>query len=365
MTDVQTIRAILDLARWAPSGDNTQPWRFEIVSPRHVVVHGFDTREHCVYDLDGHSSQIAIGALLESIRIAATGYSLAANVERRANTPETRPTFDVRFDQALVARSPLIDYLAVRTVQRRALATRRLPAVEKTALEASLGEGFHVHWLEGLNQRWRAARLMWLNAGLRLTIPEAYEVHRAIIEWRAQFSEDRIPERALGANWLTARLMHFAMKSWSRIAFMNRWLGGTVAPRIELDLIPSLACGAHFLVSAASPCRSVDDYVAAGAAMQRFWLTATSLRLQMQPEMTPLIFARYAAEGRSFSKTTQAKAAALAIGRGVAEVFGAARAACGVFMGRIGAGPTATARSLRLPLEKLLVDPTGADRLAR
>jgi nitroreductase len=21
---------ILDLARWAPSGDNTQPWRFEI-----------------------------------------------------------------------------------------------------------------------------------------------------------------------------------------------------------------------------------------------------------------------------------------------------------------------------------------------
>ena len=22
---------ILDLARWAPSGDNTQPWRFEIV----------------------------------------------------------------------------------------------------------------------------------------------------------------------------------------------------------------------------------------------------------------------------------------------------------------------------------------------
>jgi len=48
------IEQILDQARWAPSGDNTQPWRFEIKGPLHVVVHGSDTRRHCVYDLDGH-----------------------------------------------------------------------------------------------------------------------------------------------------------------------------------------------------------------------------------------------------------------------------------------------------------------------
>jgi hypothetical protein len=32
---------ILDLARWAPSGDNTHRWRFEIRSERHLVIHGF------------------------------------------------------------------------------------------------------------------------------------------------------------------------------------------------------------------------------------------------------------------------------------------------------------------------------------
>ena len=26
-----TIYRIIELARWAPSGDNTQPWRFEII----------------------------------------------------------------------------------------------------------------------------------------------------------------------------------------------------------------------------------------------------------------------------------------------------------------------------------------------
>jgi len=65
---------ILDLARWAPSGDNTQPWRFEIKNELEVVIHGFDTRDHCVYDLDGHPSQMALGGLLETMRIAATGH---------------------------------------------------------------------------------------------------------------------------------------------------------------------------------------------------------------------------------------------------------------------------------------------------
>ena len=31
MADRETLTRILELGRWAPSGDNTQPWRFEIV----------------------------------------------------------------------------------------------------------------------------------------------------------------------------------------------------------------------------------------------------------------------------------------------------------------------------------------------
>ena len=74
---------ILDLARWAPSGDNTQPWRFEIIDEHHLIVHAFDTRDHCVYDLDGRPSQIALGALLETIAIAASVHGLRAEFRRR------------------------------------------------------------------------------------------------------------------------------------------------------------------------------------------------------------------------------------------------------------------------------------------
>jgi nitroreductase len=356
MTALATARAILEEARWAPSGDNSQPWRFEILSGDHVVVHGFDTREHCVYDLDGHSSQLAIGALLETMRIAATAHGLRASAVRRGGTPESRPMFDVRFAaDPLLRPSPLAPCIRVRAVQRRALRMRSLASTEKAELEASVGDGYRVEWKEGLVNRWRAARLMWRNAGLRLTIPEAYEVHRRIIEWGARFSDDKIPEQALGVNPLTARLMRFAMKSWARVEFLNKWLGGTLAPRFELELVPSLACAAHFALVAERPCSRPDDYVSAGAAVQRFWLTACALGLQLQPEMTPLIFSRYATAGRRFSRVAGAQRSAQEIAEGVAVLFGTQAAARAVFMGRVGAGRPATARSLRLPLETLLV----------
>jgi hypothetical protein len=350
-------RAILSLARWAPSGDNTQPWRFELASARHVVVHGFDTRSHCVYDLDGRSSQLALGALLESIRIAASGERLLADITRRADAPEPQPVFDVRLMLAAGGTpSPLLPYVQTRCVQRRALSTRMLTSSEKKALEASVGSGYRVAWLEGLSNRWRAARLLWANAGLRLTLPEAFETHRSIIEWNARYSEDRIPERALGANRASTRLMRFALEgSWSRVEFMNRWLAGTVLPRVELDLVPALACGAHFLVWAESRLSTIDDYLAGGAVLQRFWLTATQLGLHLQPAMTPLIFSRYAGEGRRFSRLPHALPNATTIAAGLAELFGPQPALNAVFMGRIGAGLAPKARSLRLPLERLIV----------
>src|SRR6185369_10805599 len=77
---MSVVLEILDLARWAPSGDNSQPWRFEVLGDDHVRVHAFDTRRDCVYDLEGHASQLSVGALLETIRIAAGAYQRVASI---------------------------------------------------------------------------------------------------------------------------------------------------------------------------------------------------------------------------------------------------------------------------------------------
>lgn len=365
MSQTPDIHKILDLARWAPSGDNTQPWRFQIEGPWHVVVHGFDTREHCVYDLDGHPSQISMGALIETAAIAASTQGLTLEAIRRADTPEHRPLVDLRFSPSTNVQP---DHLAAsiqnRSVQRRPLSTRPLQPEELAALAASVGPHHRVAWMESFSARLRVARMLFHSAKLRLIMREAYEVHRDIIEWNARYSETRVPDQALGADAVTTKLMRFAMTSWERIDFMNRYLAGTVAPRIQLDFIPGLACASHFAIQAERAPRGIDDYIAAGRAMQRFWLTATSLGIQLQPEITPLVFARYARERRDFSKLPAAAGYAQQIEARLATLLGGAPVAeRTVFMGRVGKGAAASARSLRRPLDELMLTP-GSNALS-
>jgi nitroreductase len=348
------LEQVLELARWAPSGDNTQVWRFELLGPMQVAVHCYDTREHCVYDLDGHPSQISYGALLETLAIAASGHGLRADIARRAGSAEQRPIFDVRLvADGAIAASPLIGAIRRRSVQRRPLSTRPLSALEKHALQQAVGDDYAVTWLEGFATRLRTARLMFNNAKLRLTMPEAYQTHRKVIHWGVTHSPDRVPDQALGVDALTLKLMKWAMVSWQRLATMNRYLG-TAAPRLQMDFVPGLACAAHFVIKAKRQPRTIDDYVAAGRALQRFWLTVTELGLQMQPEMTPLIFSKYVREKRAFTATVSLHALAAKLERDTAAlVFNDNHFP--VYMGRVGAGKAPTARSERKPLSELML----------
>jgi nitroreductase len=351
----QPIADILELARWAPSGDNTQPWRFEIINERQLIVHAFDTHDHCVYDLDGHPSQIALGALLETIAIAASAHGLRAEFRRRPDAPDAHPDYfvDLIPDSALTP-DPLLPHIQQRSVQRRPLSITPLTESQKQILQVAIGKFYSIRWFEGGEQRWKMAKLMFDNAKLRLTLPEAYPVHRDIIQWNARYSEDKVPDQALGLDRITLKLMRRVMASWRRVDFFNTYLAGHLIPRIEMDLLPGIFCAAHFAILVQEAPKTIDGYVAAGRAVQRFWLTATSLGLQLQPEMTPLIFARYVREGRIFSRLSRMIAAATTLSGSLAKQLPGDTMERAVFLGRIGNGRPAASRSRRLPLHRLM-----------
>jgi hypothetical protein len=151
------------------------------------------------------------------------------------------------------------------------------------------------------------------------------------------------------------QLMRWAMKSWHRVRFLNTYLGGTLLPRLQLDFIPGIACASHFLIIAAKPPQSIDDYIAAGRAWQRFWLTATKLNLRLQPEMTPLIFSSYIRDGVEFSKNEPSLHLAKHLASRFDQLISPELNQRVMVMGRIGAGSASKSRSMRLPLERLMV----------
>lgn len=354
MVEPNAIERILERARWAPSGDNTQPWRFELLRDDHVAIHAFDTRDHCVYDINGRPSQIAVGALLETLQIAASTEGLKADIERRADAPETQPVFDVRLvPDSTVQPSVLAPHIEERSVHRRSMSTQALNPDQKRNLEAAVGGDYRVVWLEDFASRFAVARLLYRFAKLRLTMPEAYFVHRSVIAWNSRYSEDKVPDQAIGLDPMTLGLMRWVMQSWQRVSFFNKYLAGSILPRLELDLVPGLACAAHFIIVAARPAQTIDDYVAAGRAVQRFWLSATRLGLALQPEMTPLIFTAYVRGGQRFSKVEDLWPLACRLADALDRLCGEQITQRAVFLGRVGYAKPYPSRSLRRALAAL------------
>lgn len=346
---------ILDLARWAPSGDNTQPWRFEITADNRIAIHGHDTRDHVVYDFDGHPSHMAHGALLETLRIAATRFGLLAEWAIRPGRPDSAPIYDVTLQPSSVSEDLLAPFIQTRCVQRRPMRTTPLRAAQRAALIASVGDGYGLQFFESFSDRLAVARLLWKNAYLRLTCPEAYQVHREVIEWNARYSADRIPDQAVGVDPLTAKLMKWVMQSWERVDFFNRYLLGTIAPRIQLDFIPALACAGHLLIRPKQPLVSPSDYVRAGVALQRLWLSAASVGLHLQPEMTPVIFRWYVQSGRSISTLPGIDHAAASLAASFETLAGADRADGFAFFCRVGDSKQPASRSVRKEINELML----------
>lgn len=346
---------ILDLARWAPSGDNTQPWRFQIVSENTIIVHGYDTRDEILYDFDGHASHIAHGALLETIRIGASAEGLDIIWTTSSDAESRKVDYILCFIPSTeIKTDPLYSFIEKRVVQRRPMRLEPLTDVQRAGLLKAAGEDFEVQLFESFAERRAIAGLLWANANIRLTCPEAFPVHQKIIEWGARFSKDRIPEQAVGVDPVTAKLMRWVMKKWERVDFFNRYLMGTIAPRIQLDYLPAIFCAAHILIRPKSAPKCLDDWVNAGIAIQKVWLTATQLGLHLQPEMTPVIFRWYARANRSFSARAEFRKKTLALAQQFEFIAGKSALEPFSFFCRVGVSSSPRSRSVRFTVDELI-----------
>jgi sulfur-carrier protein adenylyltransferase/sulfurtransferase len=351
------IEQILDLARWTPSGDNIQPWRFEILGDDRVLI--TVTQDNDIYDHnDGQATLLSAGMLLETMRLGASRFGrrlewrylgregLIRRIE--ANLPK---------DSSVVEDS-LCEYVTIRSVNRRSYRAAKLNREQKQKLTDTLGGELRVQWYESVAERWRTARLNARASDIRLRLRSAYEVHRRIIDWENKFSPNAIPADAIGLDGLTLGLMRWMMADWNRIAFMNRLPGATSVPQLEMDLLPGMFCASHFVVErlkTPAPGDETASLLRAGQAMQRFWLTATGLGLSMQPAFAAINFAIHGASGDRLRDTPliERKARSLARKLTTAEGFDAGRT---LFRGRIGrpARAAVQARSIRKPLSELI-----------
>jgi len=349
------IEHILTMARWAPSGDNAQPWRFEIIDHERIVIHFINESSGNPYEYrGGQPSLLSLGMLIETIRLAANAHGRGMEYALRDAGGEL--CVDVRFEViGEIVDNPLEPFISTRSVERRAMETRPITPREKAALKQALGPDWTLSWFESRGERWRIARLSAQVTDIRLRTPEFYSVHKRVIDWRQRHSPGGLPAGTIGLDSATLRVMRWAMQKWQRVHLLNR-LTGTFATAAQLDLLPGMRSAGYIAIAPVNGRSALDPdaMIRAGAAIQRLWLTATKLGLALQPATALLMIAHYGENGTAFTADAHLLKKAHDVARFCTKFFGHSADEF-VFIARIGQPRPRLpkARSVRHPLEYL------------
>ena len=369
---------VMSFARWAPSGDNTQPWQFEVIDEHSFVVHGRDESDWMVYDKNGSTSKLALGCLLENCELAAQhfGYHLTTelianrfNQQPDADGYDSNPTFKLVL-QKNTTQSPAADnlfhYIKSRSVQRKPMATKPLSPQQKRSLEQALPPGFKLIWKESFKDRLAIANLMFGHGFTRFSMKEGFDVHSKVIEYTPEeldtsplknanraYSKNKMPLKSLGVNPVIQGLIKWSLADWPRFEFMSKYLGSTLFPRFLMDWLPVIKSSAAFAIVAEQPPKDLASYINAGKAIQRLWLKATELNLGFQPGQTPVFMSELLRQNIQFTQNPQTVEHANKMEQRYQALFPGNQHEKIVFMGRIGFGPQVQYRSVRLSLDEL------------
>lgn len=348
-------RAILAKAIWAASGDNAQPWSVNIVSEDRVVVH-LATNKRNVYNLVPIPDWISLGMFIENMSLAAAGLGKRIDTDM---IDDYQIQADLITENDLVI-NPISKFIETRSVNRLPYKRDQITAQTKHKLATLFDEDMQLHWFDTDRKRFQIARAIMRSTDLRLRMDEAYQIHKNMLDWENALSPDKMPIESIGVSAFSAKSLKWLLANERRNNRVMKLPGATIFTQIELDLIPAMLCGAHFIATFKPdmcPNPQAADYVRAGRAMQRFWLTLTQEQLCMQPWYIVFMFSLYVERGIPF--TTRPCSAHKLYKHFTQHITAPENISVNhmFFTGRVGVpNKNPKGRSLRKPLDSFIID---------
>ncbi|MFE0100483.1 Rv1355c family protein [Streptomyces sp. NPDC059009] len=301
--DEETVRRLVAYGIQAPSGGNTQPWLF-VSRGRVLECRIDDSQAPSLLDFERSASHLAIGAAVENIDLAAraAGWRCTARLFPDPADPglvcELTLTEGVEGEggsegaDAPPLSLSLTEWIERRTTNRALgsdapLARRAAAALTRCADES----GARLHLVTERGQLDELGRILGAGDRLRMMSRPLHHDMMAELRWgdeAVRRTRDGIDVATLQLDTTDLTGISIA-RHWPNLAFLRRIGGGA-----------SFEEGARKLVAASSaigvlsiPGTAPDAYVQGGRALQRLWLTATSLGLAVQPLSSLLyLFAR-------------------------------------------------------------------------
>jgi hypothetical protein len=130
----KTIESILQKTIKAPSGHNTQPWKFDVTENCITIFPDYE-RALPVVDADNHALFISLGCALENLVIAAAHFGYGTTIEMHLEN-EGKENIKVKLQPAIVkSDGKLYDYIDIRQATRNKYNGDDIPLADSEKLQ--------------------------------------------------------------------------------------------------------------------------------------------------------------------------------------------------------------------------------------
>lgn len=356
LTDEQ-VKELATAAGLAPSGGNSQPWKFLYHKEQLFLFHD-ENQSISWMDFQNTASYISLGAAIENLKIKAAGLGLETTINLFPAGSESRLIAAFGFSKAegQTYRNELISGVGLRLTNRKKGDQQPIDAAvtAKISKNVSIDEpNAHLDLVEDRESINEIANIVASVERLRFLHPQGHhDLFTKEIKWPSADGSPIIE----GIDIATLELsesdrtgMMVASKP-EVITLLNKWGGGSAFEKISKGGVASSS--AIGLIS--MPEYNPKSFVIGGEALQRAWITANLNGLSFQPiSGTLFVFDRFNQTNGAGMTANMAKELE-SLQYDLRKIFPALGNNCGIFMFRLSYADEASSRSLKRPLEDIL-----------
>lgn len=353
LSEEALVKQLVEYAILAPSGGNSQPWRF-VCRDKKLECYSDAGRSGIALDFRNFFSQFAMGAAVENISLAASSLGLSTRCELFLSGPKTPLICKLSWETAneSLPADPLFDQIRKRMTNRLTGVRKEISANGLSDLHSAAQEAHaQLRLLTRPQQMQRVANVLGRIDRIVLLEPDFHTDLISEIRWspeEAERTRDGIDVRSLELSSVDRVALELVAKP-RVVAAINRLGGGGALGTMTRKSIESASAVGLVLVGGDFR----ERYFQGGRAMQRVWLKATSLGIAIQPiTVITALHARVQQSPASLSDR------ALKLFHDLLpeylELFALGDELTDVFLFRLHLEGTPTVRALRRPVDAVL-----------
>lgn len=282
---IPVIKKILEIAVYAPSGDNCQPWRFE-VDGDFLEIHNIEhpTYDHPFYNFHQKGSFFAHGCLIENIIIASSQEGYSVGTELFPDNRNSNFVARLRFIPGSATRDELFAHIDRRVTNRKKYKKIPLSAAQQQALlnlNQLAGTPVRVHLTDKREDLIRLGRALSVNEKIVLESKELHQTFFSHIVWSG------VEEKKVRSG-LYLRTMELPPPIRGIFRLIRRWPIQRTMNKLGFSKLAAANNAQIYSSGSAMGILTMENdsnnnFVSAGRIFQRIWLQCTSMGLSLQP----------------------------------------------------------------------------------